>query len=76
MTLAITFDSKFGYASFMLWDDKRKMDYIRVSYIFSASDAGSNYLSTTYASQVQTFKVNRYNANSKQKTFKTTLQDV
>lgn len=76
MTLAITFDSKFGYASFMLWDDKRKMDYIRVSYLFSASDAGSDYLSTAYTTQTQTFKVNRYNANSKQKTFSTTLQDV
>lgn len=52
------------------------MDYIRVSYLFSASDAGSDYLSTAYTTQAQTFRVNRYNANSKQKTFSTTLQDV
>jgi hypothetical protein len=76
MTLSVTFDMKFGYASFMLWDDKRKLDYIRVSYNFSESDSGVNYISKAYTTQLQKFKVSRFNANSKQKTIVTTLQDL
>jgi hypothetical protein len=52
------------------------MDYIRISYLFSASDAGSSYLSKAYTAQLQAFRVNRYNANNKQKTFSTTVKEV
>ena len=73
MSLQVIFDSKFGYATFMLWDDARKSDFIRVQYIFGESSVLNDYTTRAYSTQNFKFKVLRVKGNAQQKTFATSL---
>lgn len=73
MSLQVIFDQKFGYATFMLWDDARKSDYIKIQYIFGESGVSNDYTTRAYSTQNFKFKVTRFGSNARQKTFETTL---
>lgn len=76
MSLQVIFDQKLGYATFMLWDDARKSDYIKIQYIFGESGVLNDYTSRAYSTQNFKFKVIRSNGNARQKTFETTLSGL
>lgn len=76
MSLQVIFDMSFGYATFMLWDDARKSDYIKVTYTFGEAQNYTNYLTKSYSNQKLKIKVNRFGSNAKQRTVEVALPDI
>lgn len=63
------------YISFMLWDDVKKFDYIKIICYFPKNFKSDNYLEDVLTKAEFKVKVQRYGANAKQKTFLTTLSN-
>jgi len=61
------------YISFILWDDAKKFDYIKIICYFPKNFKSDNYLEDVLTKATFKVKVQRYGANAKQKTFLTTL---